>query len=371
LATRIAGEAETPVHGGGYRDRKIGFALEAARQAMAHAFGSSSRPASSVAGEDAGLSLGIGLEVFSLEDMTALRLHEAAIPTDGAERLTFVQTPSDLCLHLISNEFRLGCAPIAHVSACAAGADAIGAAFRLVANGRRRWMVAGGSDSMINPLGVGGFCLIGATSTRNEEPGSASRPFDRSRDGFVLGEGAAILVLERLEDACERGATIHAEVIGYGSSLDAHAITAPDPEGRGALLAMRRALADADMRPEEVDCVNAHGTGTMLNDPVEARALHRLFGPRVSSVPVCANKGSIGHLISAAGAVEVVAAILCMKAGVLPPTLNLDDPDPLCNLDHVRGRARAYAHRSVLCNSFGFGGINSCLLLRRCNDSRG
>ena len=195
-------------------------------------------------------------------------------------------------------------------------------------------------------------------------PGPDLRPFDRRRDGFVLGEGAAVLVLERWEDAERRGATLHAEVCGYGSSFDAHAISEPHPEGRGAFLAMSRALEDGGIDPAEVDCVNAHGTSTPKNDIVETLALKRLLGDRAQRVPICATKSMIGHLIAAAGAVEAVAAIVGMQAGVAHPTINLVDPDPCCDLDYVPRQARRHEQRVVLSNSFAFGGQNAAVAFR-------
>jgi 3-oxoacyl-[acyl-carrier-protein] synthase II len=254
---------------------------------------------------------------------------------------------------------------LTHVSACAAGTDAIGAAFRAIAWGRRRWMMAGGADSMINPLGIAGFCSIGATSTANDDPPRASRPFDRRRSGFVLGEGAGVLVLERLDDARARGAKIHAEISGYGASFDAHGISEPHPEGRGAVQAMSRALADARLNPDEVDAINAHGTGTPKNDPVETLAIKRTFGDRARRMPIAATKSMIGHLIAAAGAVEAIAAIACLQASVVHPTINLDDPDPSCDLDYVPHTARDWRQRHVLSNSFAFGGQNASIVLTR------
>jgi 3-oxoacyl-[acyl-carrier-protein] synthase II len=226
-------------------------------------------------------------------------------------------------------------------------------------------MMAGGADSMINPLGVAGFCSIGATSTSNDEPARASRPFDKTRGGFVLGEGAGVLVLERLDDAMERGAAIHAEICGYGASFDAHGISEPHPDGRGALQAMSRALQDARIDPGDVDCINAHGTATPKNDPVETLAIKRLLGRRAYDVPVCATKSMIGHLIAAAGAVEAIAAIVGLNASVAHPTINLDHPDPACDLDYVPRVARKHPQRCVLSNSFAFGGQNASIVLRR------
>lgn len=358
LPTRIA--AEVKDGSVEYRDRKVAFALRAAEDAISQARAGGPR----LRGDDAGVSIGIGLELFSMDDAVTLRT-TTALPTGLRDRLTFLQTPSDVSVHLLSARFGLRMPPLTHVSACSAGTDAIGTAFRLVASGRRPWMLAGGADSMINPLGVSGFCKLGALSTRNDRPAQASRPFDRGRDGFVLGEGAGMLVLESLDDALARGATIHAEIAGYGTSFDAYGISEPHPEGRGAFQAMRRALDDAGLAPSDIDCINAHGTSTPKNDPVETAAIRRLLGERARDVPVCATKSMIGHLIAAAGAVEAIAAIACMNAGWLHPTINLDDPDPACDLDYVPHRARQQAHRCVLSSSFAFGGQNASIVIRR------
>jgi len=354
LPTRIA--AEVRWQGPVLRDRKITFALEASRQALE----ASGRPRG-----EGGLSLGIGLELFSMEDLVESRRPGFEPPRPLRDRLGFLQTPSDLCVSLISKRHELTRPPLTHVSACAAGTDAIGAAFRRVAEGRADWMLAGGADSMVNPLGVAGFCRIGATTTANDDPKRASRPFDRRRDGFLLGEGAAILVLEPLEAARARGAATLAEVVGYGCSFDAHGISEPHPQGRGALQAMSRALDDARIASEKVDAINAHGTSTPKNDPVETRAIKELLGVRAKDVPVVATKSMIGHLISAAGAVEAVAAVEGLRTGMLHPTINLDEPDPECDLDYVPHRAREHPQNVVLSNSFGFGGQNACIVLRR------
>ncbi|MBX3470486.1 MAG: beta-ketoacyl-[acyl-carrier-protein] synthase family protein [Planctomycetes bacterium] len=357
LPTRIAAEARVAT---ALRDRKVTFALTAARRALEAASACGSRPRGAGA-----VSLGLGLELFSMDDMARARAPGFALPEGQLERLTFLQTPTDLVVPLISRELGLTAPPRTHVSACAAGADALGAAFRLVATGRRDWMLAGGSDSMIHPLGVGGFCKLTALSTRNDAPTRASRPFDRARDGFVLGEGAGVVVLEPLDEAVARGATVLGEVVGYGSSFDAHGISEPHPEARGALQAMTRALDDAGLRPEAIDCVNAHGTGTPKNDPVEALALRRLLGDRLGQVPVCATKSMIGHLIAAAGAVEAIAALLCLRAGVVHGNPSLEEPDPACaDLDLPRA-AREHPQRHVLSTSYGFGGQNAALVLRR------
>ncbi|MBL8810171.1 MAG: beta-ketoacyl-[acyl-carrier-protein] synthase family protein [Planctomycetaceae bacterium] len=344
-----------------FRDRRIGFAMEAAEQAIQDA-----GLADSAVLRSAGLSLGIGLEVLDLQDLlTWSRGANAQASRWHEKRLTFLQTPSDLCAHLISHRYGFEVPPQVHVSACAAGTDAIGAAFQEIRSGRRKVMLAGGTDSMINPLGVGGFCKLRALSTRNECPTQASRPFDRDRDGFVLGEGAGLLILENRETATARQAHIHAEIAGYGNSMDAYGISEPHPEGRGALQAMTRALSDAGICPEQIDAINAHGSSTPKNDVMETIAIRKLLGDRAGSVPVVSTKSMIGHLIAAAGAVEVIAATLCLKTGHVHPTLNLTVPDPDCDLDYAPGSTRVHPQRYSLSNSFAFGGQNAALVLRR------
>ncbi len=357
---RIAAEVKTSVCDK-FRDRKIGFALVAAEQAIQDAGLDPSTGLSS-----AGLSLGIGLEVLDLQNLLTWSRQGVSLDHESWERrLTFLQTPSDLCAHLISHRWGMQVPPQVHVSACAAGTDAIGAAFHEIRSGRRQIMLAGGTDSMINPLGVGGFCKLRALSTRNDSPTQASRPFDRSRDGFVLGEGAGLLVLENRDVAIARRARIHAEIVGYGNSFDAHGISEPHPEGRGAFQAMSRAIRDAGIGPEQIDCINAHGSSTPKNDAMETIAIKQLLGDRAGSVPVVSTKSMIGHLIAAAGAVEVIAATLCLQNGKVHPTINLTDPDPDCDLDYVPGSVRLHTQRYVLSNSFAFGGQNAALVLRR------
>jgi 3-oxoacyl-[acyl-carrier-protein] synthase II len=353
LPTRIAAEARVDGHA---KDRKIAFALAAARAAM-EAAGANLRAHHGAA--PCAASLGVGLELFSMPDMIAL-LAQGAIPA-GEPPLTFLQTPSDLCLHEISREHGLTRPPLMHVSACAASTDALGMAFRMVRAGRCAWMLAGGSDSMVNPLGVAGFCKLQAMTTRNDDPRRASRPFDRDRDGFLLGEGAGVVVLEDLDEAVKRGATIHAELLGYGNSFDAYGISEPHPEGEGALLAMQRALGDARLAPADVAHVNAHGTSTPKNDPVETRALRRLLGDHAEQVTVHSTKSMIGHLISASGAVELITHVACARRGWIHPTVNLENRDPECDLDYVGGAPRRLGSPVFLKNSFGFGGQNASL----------
>ena len=315
--------------------------------------------------QERGISMGVGLELFDMVDLVRFVASEGrAADMAGFEAMSFLQTPGDLCVRAMTDVLPMGMPDATHISACAAGTDAIGDAFLRIARGQARMMLAGGTDSMINPLGLGGFCKLNALSTRNGEPRQASRPFDRNRDGFVLGEGAAVLALENLDDAIRRGAVIHAEIIGYGNSMDAHSISEPDPQGRGAALAMHNALAMAGLPPSGVDYINAHGTSTPKNDPAETRAIKAVFGERAFDIPVSSTKSMIGHLISAAGAVEAVASILCANAGMVHPTINLDHPDPDCDLDYVANRARARMVEHFISNSFAFGGMNASLVFR-------
>jgi 3-oxoacyl-[acyl-carrier-protein] synthase II len=226
-------------------------------------------------------------------------------------------------------------------------------------------MLTGGAHSMLHPMGVTGFNLLGALSTRNDAPQKASRPFDRLRDGFVLGEGAGLVVLEELGHARRRGARVHAELTGYGVTCDAFRVTDCHPEGVGAAACMEAALTDAGLSPAEVGYVNAHGTSTRLNDLAETLALKRVFGPAAYRVPVSSSKSMLGHLIGAAGAVELVICVLALRQGVLPPTINYEVPDPDCDLDYVPNEPRAREVRHALSNSFGFGGQNASLIVSR------
>ncbi len=251
------------------------------------------------------------------------------------------------------------------VSACATGNHAIGDAMRLIQKGDIDVAIAGGCESAITPLGVAGFAVMRALSTRNDEPQRASRPFDRDRDGFVMGEGAGILVLEEYEHAKARGAKIYAELVGYGATDDAYHITAPCADGEGAYMCMKHALEDAGIRPEEVDYINAHGTSTPLNDKSETLAIKRLFGEHAYRLKISSNKSMIGHLLGAAGAVEAVATVKTIETGIIPPTINLENPDPECDLDYVPNKAVEYPVRYALSNSFGFGGTNACLVFKK------
>ncbi len=251
------------------------------------------------------------------------------------------------------------------VTACATGTNAIGDAFKIIARGDAPIVIAGGAEAAVCRLGVAGFSVMRALSTRNDEPEKASRPFDRDRDGFVIGEGAGIMVLEDYEHARKRGARIYAEIVGYGMSSDAYHITMPDETGEGAALAMERALKDAGVSPEEVDYINAHGTSTPLNDRTETLAIKRVFGDAAYRIPISSNKSMIGHLLGAAGAVEAIFTVLSIYHGIIPPTINHENPDPECDLDYVPNHAREKEIKVAISNSFGFGGVNACLAFRK------
>ncbi|WP_457678885.1 beta-ketoacyl-ACP synthase II [Thermovibrio sp.] len=254
---------------------------------------------------------------------------------------------------------------ISVVTACATGTHAIGEAYRTILYGDADVMVAGGAESCITPLAVAGFAAARALSTRNDEPEKASRPFEKNRDGFVMGEGAGIVVLEDYEHAKRRGAPILAEVVGYGTSGDAYHMTAPAPNGEGAARAIRNALKDAGISPEEVDYINAHGTSTKFNDLFETMAIKSVFKEHAYKVKISSIKSMIGHLLGAAGGVEVVSSVLTLKTGIIPPTINYEEPDPECDLDYTPNKAVEADVKCVLKNSFGFGGTNACLVLKR------
>ncbi len=254
---------------------------------------------------------------------------------------------------------------IAVVTACATGTHSIGEAFRTIKYGDADVMLAGGTESAITPLGIAGFAAAKALSTRNDEPEKASRPFEKNRDGFVMGEGAGILLLEEYEHAKKRGAEILAEIVGYGTSGDAYHITAPAPEGEGAARAIMNAIKDAGISPEDIDYINAHGTSTKFNDLFETMAIKRVLKDHAYKVKVSSIKSMIGHLLGAAGGVEAVSCVMTLKTGMIPPTINYEEPDPECDLDYVPNKAIEYPVKYVLKNSFGFGGTNACLIFKK------
>lgn len=270
----------------------------------------------------------------------------------------------DMAAGQISIQFGLKGPNFATVSACASGAHAIGEALRLIRAGDADVMVAGGSEATITPMALAGFSNARALSTRNDDPQRASRPFDQDRDGFVIGEGAGILVLESEEHATRRGAKLLGELIGYGATGDAYHMTAPCVDGEGAARAMRRALQDARLRPEDVQYINAHGTSTPAGDPAEVQAIKSVFGEHARKLMVSSTKSMTGHLLGAAGGLEAVATTLCLARGIVPATINLDNPDPACDLDFVPHQARTQPVTAALSNSFGFGGHNVTLALK-------
>jgi 3-oxoacyl-[acyl-carrier-protein] synthase II len=299
----------------------------------------------------AGLDHGFHLKAFlqrgcELLDSIYEMEQEPNMPSAHLAELFDMQGPNANCL-----------------TACAASSQAIGEATELIRRGQVDAMLAGGAHSMIHPFGVTGFCKLGALSSRNDEPARASRPFDRLRDGFVLGEGSSMVILEEYEHAKKRGAEIYGEVLGYGTTADAFRITDIHPEGRGAIGCMRQALHDAKLNPSDIGYVNAHGTSTTVNDKVETLACRSVFGDLAPKVPVSSTKSMMGHLIAAAGVTEMIVCLMAIRDGVLPPTINLENPDPLCDLDYVPNQARESHIRYALTNSFGFGGQNVTLAL--------
>jgi 3-oxoacyl-[acyl-carrier-protein] synthase II len=274
------------------------------------------------------------------------------------------RTPGSIAASL-AQEYGIEGPAMAVMTACAGGTQAIGDAVRWIAAGRVDAAIAGGADSELYPMGLASFCLLGALSTRNADPAAASRPFDAARDGFVMGEGAGVVVLEALERAQARGARIYAEVAGFGSACDAYRATDPHPDGAGAALAMRRALGHAGLAPEHVDYINAHGTSTPANDRAETTAIKNVFGAHAYRVSISSTKSMIGHATVAAGAIEAIVCALTLRDQIVHPTINLDAADPVCDLDYVPNHAREAPVEIAMSNSFAFGGQTACLALRR------
>jgi 3-oxoacyl-[acyl-carrier-protein] synthase II len=315
--------------------------------------------------EKAGCFIGVGLG--GLEGIEAMT---RTLDAKGPDKISPYFIPSviaNLAAGQVSMALGLKGPSYCNTSACSSSAHAIGEAYEWIRHGRTDLMVAGGAESTITGLGVGGFCAMYALSKRNAEPARASRPFDKGRDGFVIGEGAGTLILESLTRAKKRGATIYAEVTGYGATSDAHHLTQPAPEGEGAQRAMRMALADAKKNPGDVDYINAHGTSTPVGDIAESVAIELVFGDHAKSKKlwVSSTKSMMGHLLGGAGAVEAAISALAIAKGVVPPTINLDDQDPECRLDYVPNKARERRIEHAMSNSFGFGGTNASLLLSR------
>jgi len=352
-------------------DLKRSFGLHAAREALLDAFGQEEVPA---AGDRIGIHLASGLVSTPVaeaeQDLLPAIDKEGRYDHPSAARLLERPSPwrarhfTDLANREIAQWTGARGPSLVNHGACAASARAIGLAAEWIRRGRCDVVIAGGYESMIHPFGVLSFQMLGALSERQDVPAETiSRPFDRSRDGFVIGEGGAVLILESERHARARGAKCWGRILGSGSSMDAHRVTAPPDDGRGAAEAMRRALASAQRAPHDIGYINAHGTGTPLNDVSETRAIKSVFGAVASCPPVSSSKGALGHSVAAAGAVEAVLSLLAARDGILPPTLNLRNPDPECDLDYVPLEARQRAPGTILSNSFGFGGVNCCLVL--------
>jgi 3-oxoacyl-[acyl-carrier-protein] synthase II len=272
---------------------------------------------------------------------------------------------SDIAAGYVSIAFGAKGPNFATVSACASGGHAIGEALKSIQTGDSDAMICGGAEAPVTSLALAGFCALRALSTRNDAPDKASRPFDKDRDGFIMGEGSGIVILEELEHAKARGAKIYAELVGYGASGDAHHITAPAPGGEGAVRAMKMALRTADLKPEDVEYINAHGTSTDMNDKYETMAIKTVFGEYAKKLAISSTKSMTGHLLGAAGGVELVATTLCIKNSIIHPTINYTTPDPECDLDYVPNKARQSKIKVALSNSFGFGGHNVCLAVKK------
>ena len=313
--------------------------------------------------DEVGVFLGSGIGGLQ----TTEEQHEVLLQR-GPGRLSPFMIPM-LILNMSSGLFsmyhKLRGPNVATCSACATATHAIGEAWRTIKMGDAQVMFAGGTEATIVPLGIGGFCAMKAMSTRNDEPKRSSRPFDKDRDGFVMGEGAGVLVLEELEHAKARGARIYCELAGYGNTADANHMTAPSPEGEGAARCMKMALRNAGLNPTDIQYINAHGTSTPQGDVCETLAIKSVFGEHARKLAVSSTKGATGHMLGAAGAVEMAVCVKVLQNQVLPPTLNLDNPDPLCDLDYVPHTAREAKVDAIVNNSFGFGGHNACAVAKK------
>ncbi|MBI1757383.1 MAG: beta-ketoacyl-ACP synthase II [Fimbriimonas ginsengisoli] len=364
--TRIAGEVKD-FNAEDWLDRKearridrfIAFASAAARMAIDDAC----FKAEGDEADDVGVLIGSGIG-----GLTYLAEQHRRLIEGGPSRVSPFLVPymiPDMASGYVSIQHGFKGPNSCVVTACATGANAIGDAYHIIKRGDAVAMLAGGAEAPVNELGMSGFCSARAMSQRNDEPKRASRPFDADRDGFVIAEGAAVLVLEDFARAKARGAQIYGEIVGYGMSGDAFHITQPDPEGDGAARAMRHALRTAGMNPADVQYINAHGTSTHYNDKLETLAIKRVFGEHAARIPVSSTKSMIGHTLGAAGAVEALICLLAMRDGMLPPTINYETPDPECDLDYVPNVARKASIDVAASNSFGFGGHNVCLILRK------
>ncbi len=366
LATQFAGEVKDfdPAERFGRKaarrmDRVTQFAMEACHQAIA----SSQLLENGVNRDRIGVVIGSGIGGIG----TLLKQYDV-LKSRGPRRVSPFLIPMmlpDTSAAEVAIEYGLRGPNMAVVTACATGTNALGEAFEMVARSAADAILAGGSDAGVLPISIAGFNVMGALSTRNDDPAGACRPFDADRDGFVISEGAAVLIVEDLDHALARGATIHAEIVGYGTSVDANHMAAPLETGDGARLAMQNALDRAGLEPEAVDYLNAHGTSTRLNDVAETRAIKTVLGEHAYDVAVSSTKSMTGHLLGGAGALEALICVKVLEDGIIPPTINYETPDPDCDLDYVPNEARRADVRVAMSNSFGFGGHNACVVLRR------
>ena len=342
-------------------DRYCKFGVVAAKQALAHA----GLEITEANAERIGVSIGSGVG-----GLLTMETQAHVLEGKGPGRVSPFTVPMmipNMATGLAAIALGAKGPSSAVATACAAGSNAIGDAFRLLQMGKADAMICGGAESAITPLGVAGFASAKALSFRNDDPATASRPFDKERDGFVIGEGSGVLVLETLSHAKARGATILAEIVGYGTTCDAHHITSPTPGGVGGAAAMRLALEDGGLSADSIDYVNAHGTSTPANDSNETAAIKSALGQRAQKIPVSSTKSMTGHLLGGSGGIEAVACVLALQHNVVPPTINYTNPDPDCDLDVVPNAAREHTLETVLSNSFGFGGHNVCLAFQRMN----
>jgi 3-oxoacyl-[acyl-carrier-protein] synthase II len=339
-------------------DRFAHFAVAASKEAML----SSGLKVDESNNHNIGVIIGSGIGGLSTLYQEAKVLIE-----QGPKRVSPFLVPmmiTDMAASQVSIHLGIKGPNLCVTSACSSGSDAIGVAYELIKRGEADAIVAGGAESIINPVGISGFNSLRALSTRNDDPTGASRPFDATRDGFVIGEGAGILILENLEHARKRGANILAEIGGYGASADAFHITEPAENGEGAARAMRLAIDEAGITINDIDYIKAHGTSTPLNDKTETKAIKAVFGERAYKIPISSPKSMTGHLIGAAAALEALICVMVIRNGIIPPTINLNHPDPECDLDYVPNTARKVAVKTALCTSFGFGGHNSVLVIK-------
>ena len=347
------------------KDRKIWLGLDAAAGAIID----SRLPRDAL--QNAPIFVGVSLETFLLEDVTPIARAPDAVQEFARQMLNQeprrrLQTPLDRLAQILGEHYGFNRGRYTNCSACAAGAQVVGEAFRRLRDGTAEMALAGATDSTLNPLALGGFSLLQILSTENDQPEKACRPFDATRQGTVLAEGAAFVVMETLEHARQRGARIYAEVLGYGSSLDAYRVTDPEPNGRGAASSMTKAIRDAGLQPEEIACINAHGTGTPKNDVAETLAIKQTLGAHARAIPITANKSMTGHMIATSGALEAIASAMTLHTRKVPSTINLANvPIPRCDLDYVAEGCRSFEGRTVLSNSFGFGGQNASLVFGR------